>query len=170
MADEVTLTPEEKLSELSNSLIQGALLNSEARHLLFSQMNTKVFRDENYIIYSVMYNLKDRGIVPDYDFMKMYLMRSMKFIKESSGQIDINAYSDLDENPLMGYVIGVLKHFTRISQPKDVDLQDYKLSVEKYKVEFSNFEMSKALSQARIMLYDGVQIGNKLYQGYDDSI
>lgn len=170
MADEVTLTPEEKLSELSNSLIQGALLNGEARHLLFSQMNTKVFRDENYIIYSVMYNLKDRGIVPDYDFMKMYLMRSMKFIKESSGQIDINAYSDLDENPLMGYVIGVLKHFTRISQPKDVDLQDYKLSVEKYKVEFSNFEMSKALSQARIMLYDGVQIGNKLFQGYDDAI
>lgn len=170
MAEEVTLTPEERLAELSNVLIQGALNNAECRHLLFSQMNTKVFKDENYIIYSVLYNFKDRGIVPDYDFMKMYLMRNTKMIKESSGHIDINAYSDLDENPLMGYVVGVLKHFGRISQPKDIDLQDYKLSVEKYKVEFSNFEMNQAFGQARIMLYDGVQIGNKLWQGYEDSV
>lgn len=175
MAEEekVYLTPEEQLSQLSDLLISSIIkkdeISIENRRFLFGQVSNRVFKNENYIIYSVFENFKEKGITPTADFIKMYLMRNLKFIKESQAYIDINAYADLDENPLIGYIIATLKQFVRLQGLEPLGIEDFKLTLEKYKTEYSAFEIGKAYSQAKIILYDGLSIGNKLYQGYDDS-
>ena len=174
MAETVYLTAEERLASISDLLIQSIIKNNEVslknRQFLFGQVSTKVFKNENYIIYGVLYNFKDRGITPDEDFMKMYLTRNTKFIKDSQEYIDVESFKDLDENPLNGYVIATVNQFVRLLQLETLPNDEFKLNVEKYKQEFSNYEMNKTFSQAKLILYDGLQIGSKLYQGYADSV
>lgn len=174
MEGQVTLTAEERLQELSDGLLCSIIGNSDLhksnRRIVFGQLSPKVFRDENYIIYAVFNNFKDKNITPDEDFMKMYLMRNTKFVKESQDFIDINAYSDLDENPLVGYIAAVLKQFKRLLGLTPVDPETLELNIEKFKQEYCAIEANRALSQCKLMLYDGVTVGNKLYQGYGDSV
>lgn len=174
MADEVYLTPEERLQNLSDLLIQSIIrtddMSKENRRFLFGQVPPKVFKNENYIIYSVFYNFKDKGITPDEDFMRMYLLRNSKFIKDGSEYIDLQAYADLDDNIYVAYTSMVLKQFTRLLTLEPIDKEEFKLTLEKYKQEFSAYEINKAYSQSKLILYDGIQIGRRLYQGYADSI
>lgn len=174
MADEVFLTPEEKLAELSDSLICSSVnaddLSKSNRQLLFGQISTKVFRNENYVIFQVLYNFKDKGITPEEDFIRMYLLRNKKMIKEAQSYIDINAYKDLDEDPIVGYISAVLKQFTRLRGMNTLSSDDFKLVLEKYKIEYSNYEMNIAYSQSKLILYDGLQEGKRFYQGYNDSV
>lgn len=172
--EEVFLTPEERLAELSDLLISSSInsdeLSKSNRQLLFGQISPKVFKNENYIIFQVLYNFKDRGITPDEDFIKMYLLRNKKMIKESQAFIDINAYKDLDEDPVVGYISAVIIQFTRLKGLETLSAEQFKLTLEKYKIEYSNFEMNIAYSQARLILYDGLQEGRRFYQGYNDSV
>ena len=139
MAEEVFLTPEERLAELSDQLISSSIgsdeLSKSNRQLLFGQISPKVFKNENYIIFQVLYNFKDRGITPDEDFIKMYLLRNKKMIKESQAYIDINAYKDLDEDPIVGYISAVLSQFTRLKGLECLTADAFKLVLEKYKIE-----------------------------------
>ena len=54
MADEVTLLPEERLEQLSDSLITSMIRDDELalknRQILFGQLPPKVFKDENNYI------------------------------------------------------------------------------------------------------------------------
>lgn len=174
MADEVILLPEERLELLSDQIIQSIIKPDEEsknnRQIVFGQLSPKVFRDENYIIFSVLHHFKDKGITPDADFLEMYLSRNTKFLKDSLAYINFNEYKDLDENPYVAYTSAVLKKFKRIIQNEILAKDDLRLCIEKYKTEFSAMEMNKAYSQARIILYDGLQIGSRYYQGYADSM
>lgn len=174
MAEEVFLTPEERLAELSDQLICsviGSDVQSKTnRQALFGQVSPKIFKDENYVIFKVLYNFKDKGISPDEDFIRMYLLRNKKMLKESTMYIDVNAYKDLDEDPIVGYISAVLKQFTRLRGLSTLVEEEFNLVLEKYKIEYSTFEMNIAYSQAKLILYDGVQEGRKFYQGYDDSV
>lgn len=174
MADEVFLTPEERLTELSDQLICSSVcgddLSKANRQALFGQISPKVFRNENYIIFQVLYNFKDRGITPDEDFIRMYLLRNKKMIKDSQAYIDVNAYKDLDEDPIVGYISAVLKQFTRLRGMDVLSSENFSLALEKYKIEYSNYEMNVAYSQSKLILYDGLQEGKRFYQGYNDSV
>ena len=169
--NEVVLTPEEKLAEMSDLLIQSIIKTDqkENRTLLYGQLSPKVFMNENYIIYSVFYNFKDRGIVPDEKFLEMYLMRNTKFIEDCKQYIDLTAHQNEDEDKYVAYVGAVIKQFVRLFQLEPLDYEKFKLTIETYKLEWSAYEMGKAYSQSKQILYDGVQIGSKFYQGYEDS-
>lgn len=174
MAEEIYLTPEERLSELGNILVQSIIrgddLSRMNRQVLFGQVNPRIFRNENYVILSVFYAFKERGITPDEEFLKIWLMRNTKFLKDSQGYIDLQAYKDLDDNLYVGYASAVVKQYVRLLQLPVVDTDTFILTLEKYKTEFSCFEIGRAYSQARLILYDGVQVGSKFYQGYADSL
>ena len=174
MADDNYMTPEERLSQISDSIIASVIkpsvLSKTNRQALFGQLTPKVFRNENHIIYSVLYNFKDRGITPDEEFIRMYLMRNESVIKGSKDLIDINAYTDLDDNPVVGYTIAVIKQFVRLKAVLETGSDEFKLLLEKYKLEYQNIEIGNSYSQAKLIVYDGIQIGKKTYQGYDDSV
>lgn len=174
MADGVTLTPEESLSTLSDELVSSIIrddaVSKENRQELFYQLSEKVFRDENYIIVSIFDKFKDKDFTPDEKFIKVHLTCNRHVIKDATEYIDINAYSELDENPIIGYIAGVLKQFVRLSGMPILDKETFNLKLEQYKTEFSAFEVGRAYSQSKLILYDGLQVGRKLYQGYDDSV
>ena len=174
MSDAVTLTPEEHLLEFSDMLIRSVIgedeLSTQNRKFLFGQVPPMVFRDENFIIYSVLYSFKDKVFTPDADFLKMYLLRNIKFIKSSSAYVDLTEFQDLDDNPVVGYISAVLKKYVRLSGEEVLPFEEFNLTLEKYKQEYSSFEINKAYSEAKMILYDGLQRGSKFYQGYSDSI
>ena len=172
--EDLLLTPEERLSDLSDKILASVIGFTDAhklnRKFLFGQVTPKVFKNENYIIYRVLYNFKDKGIVPDEEFMKMFLLRNKKMIKESQSFININAYKDLDEDPLVGYISAVIKQYVRLKGMICFNDDEFRLTVEKYKNEYCNYEMSLAYGQSKIILYEGLQEGKRFYQGYDDSV
>lgn len=174
MADEAYKTPAEQLEELSDTLISSIIrtddLSLENRQYLFGQFSPSVFKDENYIIYTIFYNFKDKHISPDESFIKLYLMRNTKLIKDSAKYINLTEFQDLDDNPLVAYAAAVLKKFTRLLTLEPISKDEVRLEVERYKQEYSAFEINQAYSQSKMILYEGVQIGNKFYQGYADSV
>lgn len=174
MAEELYLTPEERIASLSDSLLAnvvGADDDSKMkRQLLFSEFKPRVFRDEYYIIYKVFYNFREKLITPDEDFIKMYLLRNEHIIMDAKEFIDINSYSDLDESPVVSYTMAVLKQYTRLKTLNTNSLDEFNLLIEKYKLEIQCLKMGEALSQAKNILYDGYDKGRRHYQGYDDSV
>lgn len=172
MAEEVYLTPEERLSELSDSIIAGVINTDEEslmnRRYLYGSLPVKVFSDENFVIYSVLYQFRDRGITPDQEFLKMYLMRNTKFFKENKDKFNMADYESDDSDTEDGYISAVIKQYVRLQGIGCTG--DFKLAIEKYKVEYSAIEMNKAYSQSRLILYEGLQIGRRFYQGFEDSV
>lgn len=174
MADEVVLTPEESLKLLSDSILQSIIHGDEVskanRQICFGQLPPKAFRDENYIIYSVYHSFKDRGITPDEQFMRMYLLRNTKIFRDSQEHINLQEFADLHEDPYVAYTSAVMKQYVRLLGLETLSRDELSLNIEKYKSEFKCSEMNKAYSQSRMILYEGVQIGNRFYQGYEDSV
>lgn len=169
---EVFITPEERLAELGDIILASVLHTDDEslarRRTLYGNLPVSSFSNENFVIYSVLYNFRDKGITPDNEFMKLYLMRNTKFFRENQSKIDLTDYGD-EEDPYVGYVASVLKQYTRL-QGLDIDEEDFNLCIEKYKNEYSSIEWNKALSVSKQILYDGVQVGRKFFQGFSDSV
>lgn len=174
MSEEMLLTPEERLGVFSDSIISSIIgkdaLSLKNRQVLFGQISPKIFRDENFVIYTVLYNFKENHITPDTDFLKMYLLRNESLMLKAKEYININAYAELDENPVVGYTTGVIKNFERFKTMQCLDAEDFKLTLEKFKIEFKNTQLGEVMSKSRAILYDGLQVGNKYFQGYEDSL
>ena len=174
MADEVYLTPEERLKELSDLLIQSIIrgddLSKSNRQFLFGQVSPKIFKDENFVIFNTFYTFKDRGITPDAEFIKMYLLRNTKSMKDNAEYINLQEFADLDDNVYTAYTSAVLKQFNRLLTLEPQNTEEFKLTIEKYKSEFSAYEINAAYTQSKLILYDGVQVGRRYYQGYADSV
>ena len=137
MADEVTLRPEDELKELGDNLLASVIRSDEVsrfnRRTLFGQLSPKVFREENYLIYYVLYQFKDKGFSIDDRFLSMYLERHVDIIKSSKEYITESMYSDLDEDPAVGYIVGTMKQFTRLLTLPIQSTDDFGLTLEKFK-------------------------------------
>ena len=174
MTDENFLTPEERLAKLSDTLLSSVLkddaVSAVNRKYLFSSASPKVFRDENYIIYKVLYSYKEVGILPDAGFMELYLSNNEKLVRNSTEYIDITAYSGDDESPTLAYIAAVMKQFNRLLTIPTLDNEQYKLAVEKYKIEFQHTLLGDALDTAKTILYEGARIGKSMMSGYADAV
>lgn len=174
MADEVTLRPEDELKELGDNLLASVIRSDEVsrfnRRTLFGQLSPKVFREENYLIYYVLYQFKDKGFSIDDRFLSMYLERHVDIIKSSKEYITESMYSDLDEDPAVGYIVGTMKQFTRLLTLPIQSTDDFGLTLEKFKTMYSCEEINNAYGTSKAILYQGVQIGRKFYFGYTDSV
>lgn len=172
-----TIMPEDRLKLLADTLIAN-IVNSDdesrkKRTYLFSQFKPRIFRDENFVIYYVLYFFKDKGISPDEQFLTLHLMRNTKLYSEHLDYINLSAFStDSEEDEYTNYTSGVIAHFTRIKNDTTLTqpFEQFKNTAELYAQEYKAFEMNMAYSQAKQILYDEVQLGRKKYQGYDDSI
>ena len=173
MEEEVFLTPEETLAKYGDTIIASVIKMEQTsifnRQMLFGQLTPEVFMNENYVIYKVLYDFKEQGITPDSEFLEMYLMRHENLILNAKDKLDLQAFADLDENPVVGYISAVLKHFVRLQGEPIQPIEQFKLTLEKYKLEYKSLIMGNVYSTAKTILYDGADIGRKHLQGFDDS-
>lgn len=170
-----SLTPEERLSYLADVLMSGCVgkkeIKSYALDFLMSRAQPGLFRDENYILFYVLYAYRGklRMINIDEEFLKLFLNRNRGLLNTSKSFIDINAYGEIDGSVELGYIGGVIKHFRRLVSMDDLTQIDFNTVYEKYLIEFESIEASKAYSQAQVILQEGLQLGRKKYFGYQDS-
>lgn len=169
------LSPEERLrlfsDEILSSCIQGKALSKYALDKLTSIANPRLFRDENYILFSIyyFYRSKLKLINIDAEFIKLFLTRNRGLLKRSRGYIDINAYGEVEGSNELGYIAGVIKHFNRLKTLPDISISDFETYFEKYLIEFKAIEAAKVYRKAQQILTEGVKIGRKTLVGFEDS-
>lgn len=173
--DYEVLSPEQRMKGFGDILLASALGSSEVaiknRHFLFGNARIELFRDENYIIYSLLYNFKDRNITIDEEFVKLSLMRQQSLIEDASNarKIDINAYGEVDDSVTLGYIGGVMKYFSNLMKDKKVAPDEFQLVFEKYLIEYKAIETAKIYSDSLQIIGDGLKIGRKVLQGFEAS-
>lgn len=173
--DYEVLSPEQRMKGFGDILLASALGSSEVaiknRHFLFGNARIELFRDENYIIYSLLYNFKDRNITIDEEFVKLSLMRQQSLIEDASNarKIDINAYGEVDDSVSLGYIGGVMKYFSNLMKDEKVAPDEFQLVFEKYLIEYKAIETAKIYSDSLQIIGDGLKIGRKVLQGFEAS-
>ncbi|MGV3076420.1 DnaB-like helicase C-terminal domain-containing protein [Clostridium baratii] len=173
--NEDILTQEEKMRYFSDKVISAIVGDKSIRQYaigkLVSSTNPKLFRDENYILFSVIYNYRDRvkNIRIDSEFLSLYLDNNRKLVEKASGYIDIHAYGEVDGSEALGYISGVVKHFNRLCGMSDMSEAEFDLHFEKYLVVFKAIEAQKVYAQSNQILTEGLRVGGKLLVGFDDS-
>lgn len=173
--DYEVLSPEQRMKGFGDILLASALGSSEVaiknRHYLFGNARIELFRDENYIIYSLLYNFKDRNITIDEEFVKLSLMRQQSLIEDASNarKIDINAYGEVDDSVTLGYIGGVMKYFSNLMKDEKVAPDEFQLVFEKYLIEYKAIETAKIYSDSLQIIGDGLKIGRKVLQGFEAS-
>lgn len=168
------LTPEEKLEQYGDSLLAGMLGNDNKalfnRRLCFGQVQPEIFKDENYIVYKILYYLKDLNVVPDKDFCELYLKTNRNVIEKARSYINLEAYADIDEDKTVGYIVGVMKKFVRLKSLPELIPENFQLTLEKYKLCYKEIRVDEIYAQARIIASEGLTMGRKFLQGYEDSV
>ena len=169
------LSSEERLRLFSDkilaSCIDGKEISKYALDKLTSITNPRLFRDENYILFSIYYFYRSRlrYIKIDDEFIKLFLNRNRSLISKSRDYIDINAYGDVDGSTELGYISGVIKHFNRLKTLPDLSVEEFETCFEKYLIEFKAIEANKVFRKAQLILSDGLKVGRKTLSGFEDS-
>lgn len=169
------LTSEEKMHIFADKILSccvgGKPINRYALDRLTTVANPRLFRDENYIIFSVLYAYRSKlkKIKIDEEFLRLFLNRNRGLLQKSRSYIDIGAYGEVDGSSELAYIGGVVKHYTRLCGMEELDEQDFETYFEKYKIEFKAIEASKIYSKAAIILTEGLTVGHKRLFGFEDS-
>lgn len=156
----------------------------ECRSVIFSNLPPESFSDEAFILYKVLHRFKDRRLIPDGDFLQLYLTRNLsEIVRENRRHIDLSEYSelaqsvdsslvvgDLSDQALLyaGAVISYYYSLYEVPEPSREVTECNKL-VEAHKIEYTANEAAKVLSKATTILSSGLQEGRKYYQGFDDA-
>ena len=174
-AEEDILSSEERLrifsDEILASCIDGKAIQRYALDKLMSVTTPSLFRDENYILFSIyyFYRSKLKSINIDAEFIKLFLNRNKGLLLKSKDYIDINAYGEVEGSTELGYIAGVIKHFNRLKTLPDLSIKDFETYFEKYLIEFKAIEANKVFRKAQLILTDELRIGRRVYSGFDDS-
>ena len=164
----------ESLRESADKMLATLLKQGEEskniRRYIFRLVSPKVFRDEPYVLYRLLYRLRDKNITIDREFIELALLNNKKFFKECKGYLDIQDFGDIDGNYEDAYIAGVLKYFDKLSTMPPLSQDDFELCFEKYVIEFKRVEMGKALRESNAILSEGLKIGRNEYAGYEDSV
>jgi len=170
------LSPEERLRSFADTLLSSCIgqkgIQQYALDKLLQVSDPMLFRDENYILFSVMYSYRGKLklINIDEEFLKLYLTRNRGMLQKSRGIIDINAYGEIDGSVELGYISGVLKHYKRLLSMPEISQVAFETNFEKYLIEFKALETNKAYKQAQLIISDGLEVGNKKFFGFEDSM
>ena len=169
------LSPEERLRGFADKLISCCFGDKSIRTYALDKMmlfaSPQLFRDENFILYSVLYTYRGRikQIRLDEEFLKLFLNRNRGMIEKSRGFIDINAYGEIDGSVELGYISGVIKHFKRLVSMEELDETEFETLFEKYLIEYKTLEAQRVIKQAQVILLEGLTISRKRYFGFEDS-
>lgn len=175
-SEESLFSPEERLNFLADTILSACFGDkSIRRHALDRLMmlpSPSIFRNENFVLFSVLYGYRSRlrFISVDEEFIRLCLNRNRKILLNNKNLIDINAYGDVDGSEVLGYIGGVIKHYRRLRGMDDLSEVEFETALEKYLIEFKSIECSKALQQAKTILLESMSIKGKVLFGFEDSM
>lgn len=171
-----TFSPEERLSSLADTLLSACIGKKEISRYALDKLSAlrspALFRNENYILFTVIFNFRGklRYISLDEEFVKLYLNRNRKILMNARTFIDVNAYGEIDGSAELGYISGVLKHYKRLEGMDDMSEMEFETAYEKYMIEFRALEVNRAFQQSIMILNEGLTVGRHKYFGAEDSV
>lgn len=169
------LEPQERLAVLGDEIMASVIGADEAsmtnRKFLYSVFTPNVFRNENHILYKVLYGFKDKNITPNEEFLSLYLSRNLSFITASRDCIDYSAYSNGDERAEVAYISAVLSHYNRLKGMPVLSFENFNVRVEEYRVEYMSEALNESYNKGKTILSDKIDVGGRKepLQGYYDS-
>lgn len=174
-SEDDVLAPEERLRMFADSIMSCCVGEKDIKNYALDKLmlvsSPQLFRDENYVLFTILYTYRGKlkQIKIDEEFLKLFLNRNRGLLQKARGFIDINAYGEIDGSVELGYISGVLKHFKRLVSMDELTITDFETCFEKYLIEFKAIEAEKTYNQASMILTDGLNIGRKKYFGFEDS-
>lgn len=173
MENNEVLTPQENLSLLSDKLISSCIKGDDVsvmnRRYLFGQFNVDMFRDENFLIYYVMYRYKDKRITLDSEFVEYYYLNNGHLLDKFKSMIDVSAYANEQLDEKISYIGATIKQFVRLSKLPTLSTEEFKLTIEKYRLLMLAIESSKIYTTAELIAMDSYTEGRRKYAGFEDS-
>lgn len=168
------LTPEEKLRIFSDKLLASIIQKSELcrknKNHIFGSFEPSMFRDENYLIYSIVFKFRDLGVTLDSEFLEIFLTNNEKMLDSANGRyINLKAFATSEEDEKLSYIGATIKQYVRLQNMPVLDEGEFKLLCEKYKMVWLGIEASKIYSKGEQILLNGVKEGRKYLSGYEDS-
>src|SRR5690606_3030092 len=142
--------------------------SSEDYAVVTTQLEPEVFYDENFLIYKVIYTFRDRGIVPDKEFLTMYLTRNPKLILESRENVEPTLFSDTGDDVVNSFIIATVNKLVRLKN-EDHSSENLDLLLEKFRIDFKTIYTQKVLDTAKLILNDKYEVGRRILSGPEDS-
>ena len=166
-------TAEERLKEFADQLLAGVLRrDSDAermRSLLYGSAKPELFREENYILFKILFSYRNRGVILDEEFLRLFLIRNRSIIEQAKGYITPALYGEIDGDDVAGYISGILKHFNRLLGFPKQTYEEYSTVFEKYLIEFQAVEAEKVYENSIEILTNEKSIKHKVLTGFKDS-
>lgn len=174
-SSEDVFSAEERLREFADKVLSACIKGGDTTKYALSKLmtitNPRLFRDENHILFSVLYvyRSKLRFLEIDEEFLRLYLNRNRDVLEKAKGYIDIHSYGEVDGSEELGYIAGVVKHFRRLRGMNEQTIPEFETNFEKYLVEFKTIEAVKAYRTSQLILSEGTKFGRRTWVGFEDS-
>lgn len=174
--DSSLLNPEVRAKEAADSIMTVLLHEGEvyqnARKHLYNSLPPSVFTDENYLIYRLYYEFRDRNFSLTDTFIENYYTYHLGDIENASSKIDIQAHGKIEDSYAKGYLAGVLKHYIELKEKQPASDETFFRNIENYRI-FRKYGLaSKALSNTYEILEEGLRAkgARKTLSGFDDAV
>ena len=174
-SEEDTISAEERArihaDTVMTTLVQGGNANKDRRNFLYGNATPELFRDENFVLYSIMYGYRNDNFPIDREFIETYLDLHPNLIENNSKRLDINAYGSVDGSAARGYAAGVVKYYDELIKRQPIDDETFFRSFENYLLYYQQIQGARLYSDAMTILQDGLKTRNKagMLAGFEDS-
>lgn len=168
----MTLVYDEQMEVLANRILTVALKDKQERLKLMSTFSKDLFRNENYLIYSVLNQLREENIVPDGEFLNIYLHRNKDFILKDNGKyIDKSLFDSSNDflDEVIASTINSLKEYQE-TEIDDLTIENLPLDKRKFKELYKSSATSELMETTQLILKDSIKIGKKVLSGSDDAV
>lgn len=167
----MALVYDEQMEVLATKILTVAFKNKHERLQLMSTFSRELFRNENYLLYSVLLQLREENIVPDQDFLNIYLHRNKDLILKDNGNYIDKSLFDSTNDFLDEVIASTIRTLTDIrgTEVTDLDLEELPLNKKKFKELYKSSACSEVLETTNLILKDSYKIGRTILAGVDDS-
>lgn len=160
----------EKLEELSNTILAAAIKSKPERMQLLTDFAPELFRNENYLIYKVMTQFREQHLVPDKEFLLIYLHGNIPMILDDVN-VDKSLFATTDGEVVDEVIASTIE---QLEDLQGYDVNDELLaSLPNKKQTFKELYKSQAIDQLiedmTIILKDGLKVGRRTLHGPTDA-
>lgn len=164
----MSLSYDDKMEQISDKLIAAAVRDKQQRLDLLADFSPSLFKNENFLIYTILSRFKEQNLVPNGEFINIHLHQNTPLILDESN-VDKSLFSETDADVVDEVIASTIEKLEEYNT-ETVD-EDFLSEIPNDKQIFKELYKTKALDEVmettNIILKDGLKQGHTLIQGPD---
>lgn len=161
----------DKMDAIADKLLSAALQDKQQRLELLSDFSPTLFKNENFLIYTILSRFKDQNLVPNSEFINIHLHQNTPLILDETN-VDKSLFSETDAEVVDEVIASTVEKLDELNAVNIDD--DFLASVPNDKLIFKTLYKTSALDTVMenmaIIQKDGLKIGRNLIQGPDAAV